>query len=250
VEGRSDRVYIEALQAKRRDLFPVPQERKVAFWSINGISDLPNKLSYWKDILNNIRNEKSLWEKSILLLDRDALSNEEIDALSKSLSERYGINTIFWNAYTIESILLENLTGFCRSLAKQFCCKAEQIQQFITQSKFSEVEFFYFQKIRFERQREGRQKEFEVLNQNTLKSLSAHNKHERFIKGLRQQENQFHLFFNKDDVFDLLQVIYTEFAEKENIFLADEQRLLGVIDHIDGDFWQDSWTHILQKVYG
>jgi len=31
VEGRSDRVYIEALQAKRRNLFPVPQERKVAF---------------------------------------------------------------------------------------------------------------------------------------------------------------------------------------------------------------------------
>ncbi len=142
VEGRSDRVYIEALQAKRRSLFPVPQEKQVAFWSINGISDLPNKLSYWKDILNNIRNEKSLWEKSILLLDRDALSNEEIDALSKSLSERYGIKTIFWNAYTIESILLENLTGFCRSFVKQFCCKIEPIQQLIMQSKFRKVDFF------------------------------------------------------------------------------------------------------------
>jgi len=81
------------------------------------------------------------------LLDRDALSNEEIDALSKSLSERYGIKTIFWNAYTIESILLENLTGFCRSLAKQVCCETEQIQQFIMQSKFSEVDFFENKKI-------------------------------------------------------------------------------------------------------
>jgi len=31
VEGRSDRVYIEALQAKRRSLFPVPQEKRLLF---------------------------------------------------------------------------------------------------------------------------------------------------------------------------------------------------------------------------
>lgn len=245
VEGSSDAVYIEALQQRRTKLFPTKHQNKVAFWSINGIDDLPNKLKYWKSILENISNEKNVWSKSILVLDMDCLSRDEAEELANKIKSEYNINVLFWNSYTIESIILEDINGFSNTFALIFDLDKIEVAREVN-TLLSKINIEEFKK-KISGQRTSREKTYEVFNSRKLK-LNDGQKYYTYIKYLENSQNKANYLFGKDEIFEIFNILFNKFKIVEHI--ENQDLVVEMMQHYDSQYWQSQWTDILNQIYG
>jgi AAA15 family ATPase/GTPase len=245
VEGSSDAIYIEALQQRRTKLFPTKYQNKVAFWSINGIDDLPNKLKYWKSILENISNENNVWSKSILVLDMDCLSKDEAEELANQIKSEYNINVLFWNSYTIESIIFEDINGFCNTFALIFDLDKTEVSREVN-SLLSKINIEEF-KNKISGQRTSREKTYEVFNSRKLK-LNDGQKYYTYIKYLENSQNKANYLFGKDEVFEIFNILFHKFQIVEHI--ENQDLVVEIMQHYDSQYWQSQWTDILKQIYG
>lgn len=245
VEGSSDAIYIEALQRRRTKLFPTKHQNKVAFWSINGIDDLPNKLKYWKSILENISNENNVWSKSILVLDIDCLSTDEAEELANQIKSVYNINVLFWNSYTIESIILEDINGFSNTFALIFDLDKIEVAKEVN-SLLSKINIEQF-KNKISGQRTSREKTYEVFNSRKLK-LNDGQKYHTYINTLENSQNKAQYLFGKDEVFDMFKILFNKFKIVEHI--ENQDLVVEIMQHYDSQYWQSQWTEILKQIYG
>ncbi len=245
VEGRSDALYLEALQYHRENLpFSTVSNKKVSFWSIGSITDLPNKMKYWKDILDNIKNKSSLWEKSILLLDLDFMSLDEMGVLKEELFKNYNIEMIYWKSYTIETIILEDINIFCNSFSKVFTIEREVLYTFV--KKYLDDISLDDYKSKISSQRTQREKSYEVFSNNKLK-LNDGNNYSKYIKLLENSDRLSSLIFKKDDIYELFRIIFKEF--NIDIDLENERIIESLFCNIESSTWQTNWNDILDKIY-
>ena len=247
VEGKSDAEYLEALQHKRESLpFVNPSRKKVAFWSLGSITDLPNKLSYWKDILTPIKNKKSLWEKSILLVDLDFTSIEEMEALKKHFAgKKYNIELIYWQSYTIESILLEDIELFCKSVSRLFGIDLNSLISFVS-SELQKIDIQNFSNS-ISGQRKERETTYSIFKDKALK-LNDGDNYNKYLTSLQNSNRLASLIYNKNDVDKLLQSILNQYNIRTQ--LSSDEVILGLIESIDMVNWQSYWSAILEKIYG
>jgi len=246
VEGKSDAEYLEALQHKRESLpFLNPSRKKVTFWSLGSITDLPNKLSYWKDILTPIKNKQSLWEKSILLVDLDFTSIEEMDALKKEVEKEYDIEMIYWQSYTIESILLEDIQLFCQSVSNLFNINLNSLSQFVS-NELNKIDINNFSNS-ISGQRKQREITYSIFKNKVLK-LNDGNNYNQYMASLKNSNRLASLLYNKDDIDKLLKSIFNQY--NINTQLSSDEIILGLIESIDMKHWQSYWSDILEKIYG
>ena len=115
VEGNTDALYLDILLKK---MFP---NLKFNYWITGGITELLSKLEYYKFMFECFKNKTTLWEKTILVFDRDRLNtNDNIKGnttdqamvLCSLLKQKFGVNSYNWNSYTIESMLLCDVAKF------------------------------------------------------------------------------------------------------------------------------------------
>lgn len=83
--------------------------KKYAYWVLGGVSKVFDRLDHYRTVFSAIRNRQTLWEKSVLILDRDFLNDAHTLALPTIMQERMGIRTHCWDAYTFEATLLTDL---------------------------------------------------------------------------------------------------------------------------------------------
>jgi len=246
VEGKSDAEYLEALQHKRESLpFVNPSRKKVTFWSLGSITDLPNKLSYWKDILTPIKNKQSLWEKSILLVDLDFTSIVEMEALKKEVEKEYNIEMIYWQSYTIESILLEDIQLFCQSVSNLFDIDLNSLSQFVL-NELSKIDINNFSNS-ISGQRKQREITYSIFKNKVLK-LNDGNNYNQYMASLENSNRLASLLYNKEDIDKLLKSIFNQY--NINTELSSDEIILGLIESIDMKYWQSYWSDILEKIYG
>lgn len=246
VEGKSDAEYLEALQYKRESLpFTNPSRKKVSFWSLGSITDLPNKLSYWKDILEPIKNKKSIWEKSIVLVDLDFTSIDEMEALKIALNDKYSIPLLYWKSYTIESILIENTQLFCKSVSSLFQINIVSLSAFVI-AQLQQIDIENFKK-QISSQRVSREKSYSIFKNPKLK-LNDGNNYANYINSLSNSNRLASLLYNKKDIDTLLKSIFNNY--NINTTLTDDEIILRLIEEIDMNDWQPYWSELLEKIYG
>ncbi|MEM9453376.1 MAG: AAA family ATPase [Myxococcota bacterium] len=107
VEGPSDAMLLERIFDL--DRFGGPRERAM-YWSLNGVEGL-RTLPALKVVLEQIRNERSLWAKARVILDRDLLSATQTQAIADAFGQRgnkqpFGIQVHYWTCRTVEATLL------------------------------------------------------------------------------------------------------------------------------------------------
>jgi AAA15 family ATPase/GTPase len=85
------------------------QHKKFMFWVLGGISRVFEDILAYKTVFSNIRNDKTLWEKSVLIFDKDFLSDEHKLVLTQKFKSVLGLNAFSANAYTFESTLMSDL---------------------------------------------------------------------------------------------------------------------------------------------
>ena len=114
VEGDDDaRVIYKLLQE-----FTNNHNRKIMFWVLGGVSKIFDKINSYKDFFSDIKNGKSLWDKSFLIFDKDALTDEHKQIISINLKDKLLINNYCISAYTQESIVFTDFEVLSNILKK------------------------------------------------------------------------------------------------------------------------------------
>jgi predicted ATP-dependent endonuclease of OLD family len=115
VEGQDDARAIYLLLQKG----PSPRNtKKYVFWVLNGISHVFKEILSYKTVFSAIKNNKTLWEKSVLIIDRDFLSDEHCQIIKEKMQEKLGLESYITEAYTLEATLLTDLNKLGRLLTK------------------------------------------------------------------------------------------------------------------------------------
>jgi len=242
IEGKSDAMYIQALQQRRKSMYATSSEKKVSFWSINGIDDLPNKLKYWKQILEKISNEKTIWDKSILVLDSDSLTLDEKSILKEEIKKSFAIETYFWDTYTIETILLENVEVFSKTFSQLFNVDVNTVNN-IVNTEISNVKIENFTK-KINGQRKSRAKTYEFFSNQKLKLYDGDN-HSEFLKYIENMPNKALGLFGKEEVFIILDKLFNSF----DIEVEDEKEDILLNIFLNFQQLQPNWISILKKIY-
>lgn len=89
---------------------PFNKNTKLMFWVLGGVSKVMDKVEWYKFFFSEIRNKQSLWDKSVLVFDRDDLTDEHLRILQNALFDKYGLrNFSHAGFYTQESVFLSNV---------------------------------------------------------------------------------------------------------------------------------------------
>lgn len=248
VEGRSDALYVQALQAKRQSMVPSPHPNQVAFWSINGITDVSHKLKYWKEIFSGIKNSQTLWDKAVLLLDSDYLDQSEMVEVADKIQRCFGIKCYWMPSYTLESSLLLNLQVFEKAATKAFELSGEQVRQRVVEWQTGITVESREDKI--ESQRRARISDFQALGSRSLQGLCDGNHYAAFLQELHSDPERVARLATKDDVISLLRS-FADMSEEASLeTLSDEALILRIIGAAEHSAWFSSWTPILKEIYG
>lgn len=121
VEGEDDARAFDILF--RQQIKP----KKYAYWVLGGVSKVLVNILHYKTVLSSIKNQRTLWDKSALVMDRDFLSDAHCAALPAALQASIGLKTSIADAYTFEATLLTDLVKFSRILVKWLYAKDIQI---------------------------------------------------------------------------------------------------------------------------
>ncbi|MEO0043696.1 MAG: hypothetical protein RL329_3144 [Bacteroidota bacterium] len=133
VEGEDDAQVIYLLLQKA--IIP-KNSKKYVFWVLNGIANVFKEINMYKTLFPQIKNEKSLWDKSVLIMDRDFLSDEHTAKIAQKMKEKLGLPTYIMDVYTFETSLLTDFKKLSRLLAKWIDNKYEQkIDAYILENK-------------------------------------------------------------------------------------------------------------------
>lgn len=82
---------------------------KLMFWVMGGISKVLDKVDMYKAFFSDIKNTKTLWEKSILVFDRDRLTDTHLALLQDDLLHKKLLPNYSHREYTQESVFLTDL---------------------------------------------------------------------------------------------------------------------------------------------
>lgn len=82
---------------------------KLMFWVLGGVSKVLSKVDMYKAFFSDIKNVKTLWEKSRLVFDRDCLTDEHLQYLQDDLHSKKQLPNYAHREYTQESVFLTDL---------------------------------------------------------------------------------------------------------------------------------------------
>jgi AAA15 family ATPase/GTPase len=117
VEGEDDARAFDILL--RQQIRP----KKYAYWVLGGVSKVFDNILHYKTVLANIKNQRSLWDKAALVIDRDFLNDQHQSTLPDKLQTKIGLKARLTDAYTFETTLMTDLPKCARLLSKWLAAK-------------------------------------------------------------------------------------------------------------------------------
>jgi len=116
VEGHNDARYIQTILSNKHQI--ADNAPNVMFWAMGGLDEIIKHIETYQHFFSHIKNKTSLWDKTVLVFDKDRLTQTHRNNLMVALQQKLGINVYIWAAYTIESTLLIETEQFVTLLDK------------------------------------------------------------------------------------------------------------------------------------
>ncbi|MCA6362996.1 MAG: AAA family ATPase [Bacteroidetes bacterium] len=112
VEGNTDAYYIDYILNNKYN------NRKVRamYWTCSSLSVMFDRINFYKELFTSIKNKKTLWEKSVLVFDKDFITESQRKKLAARIQKDYKIKTHIWRSRTFEATLLSEPDKFERML--------------------------------------------------------------------------------------------------------------------------------------
>ncbi|MEY4926501.1 MAG: hypothetical protein RI894_937, partial [Bacteroidota bacterium] len=85
VEGEDDALRMQQLLSLRNT------NKKFAFWILRGVDSIFSQIGLLKDVFSNIKNNKTLWQKAVLLFDKDLMTDVHRQLLMEGFEGKMGI---------------------------------------------------------------------------------------------------------------------------------------------------------------
>ncbi len=253
VEGEDDAQMIYFLLQKT---YSTPNPNKYVFWVMNGISNILKNIAGYKHIFEQIKNKKTLWEKSYLIMDKDILSNEHAQRMTEKIKNVLGIDVFVPSAYTFETILLSDLSKLSLLITQWFSkldiaplhTTHEEIEK-TYQSLGKMLEERYFGQNSLEKQNkdifiyldrknkldmllnEGKADKNSVITQPNLTLY-----YQKYIKDCIQ-EGKFYKLATKDD----LSWFFDEILKPYNKTFDLEKDFLALLESVYINNWYSDW---------
>jgi predicted ATP-dependent endonuclease of OLD family len=105
VEGVNDALRIQKILAlKNNDM------RKFAYWVMGNIDTIFDQIDHYKNVFSEIKNDKTLWEKTVLVFDRDVLTDNQRERLLEAIRAKLKLKKVYtWHSRNFDSLLFSNL---------------------------------------------------------------------------------------------------------------------------------------------
>ena len=103
------------------------RNKRIMFWVLGGVTKVFDNIGAYKRFFSEIRNGKSLWEKSCLVIDQDFLMDNHKTELLGKLKTGMRIKTKCLDVYTQESILLTDVEMLARLLMRHYALSLPSI---------------------------------------------------------------------------------------------------------------------------
>jgi AAA domain, putative AbiEii toxin, Type IV TA system len=103
VEGQDDATRFQKILWLRNG-----DTQRYAFWSGGGVDSYFIQIATMKSIFKTIKNRQTLWQKSILIMDKDDMTDLQRQNIMDGFTNSVGIKTHIWASYNFESVLLSD----------------------------------------------------------------------------------------------------------------------------------------------
>jgi len=113
VEGEDDAKVFRILLNQQ-----INNRKKYMFWVLGGVSEIFENIRSYKSVFSGIKNGSSLWDKAVLVFDKDEIPDEYKNLLIQKFKEKLGIEAYCTNSYTFESTLLADLPKTAKLLSR------------------------------------------------------------------------------------------------------------------------------------
>ncbi|WP_286825067.1 ATP-binding protein [Microcystis sp. LSC13-02] len=234
--------------------------KKYSFWVMGGVSQIFKDLPSYKKIFQLIRNQQNLWQKSVLILDRDFLNDDHKNLILSNLDNRFGLPTYIPRAYTFESILLTDFDKLGRllflwlnrqqnSISVDAVRLAEGLQQAYLSYMNPKLQQLLnddeaFEKIIYQcRSVRDKLKSDDMLGtndksipENDVQLSTAYRNYFNQILNTRD----FYKYAKKDDV----QAIINQVISPHNIAFNIEQDFIALLECVDRSTWFEEWDFL------
>jgi 5S rRNA maturation endonuclease (ribonuclease M5) len=251
VEGEDDARFIQAIV--ERSTSPATSFSAM-YWSFDGVDGVFKHIGAYRDILQQFRNDKTLWEKAVLVIDRDHLMDTQRTAIMKGLSEKLNIPVYISTSYTMEATVLSDVGKFKVLLTQLIqtehghAVDAVRIGGFVDDSmktlrdkltaRIADIEFV---KGLFNRLKTRREK-LEALG--IKKAISTYDgglqvEYLKFANDALTQD-KLHLLADKDDVAEVVKEVHLALSIPFNADFLFER----LIDAATPSTWFDEWKEL------
>lgn len=106
VEGVNDALRIQKLLSLKNNAL-----RKHAYWVMGNVDTILDQIAHYKNVFEEIKNNRSLWEKTVLVFDKDYLTDGQRERLTTNLKNKLKLNKVnVWSSYCFDSILFSDLS--------------------------------------------------------------------------------------------------------------------------------------------
>lgn len=255
VEGDDDARNLSILLQQR-----IQDKNKYMFWSFEGISGIFNNIKYYKEIFSLIKNQSSLWDKAVLIFDKDEFTDQQREELEKAFNDQLDIKTHIWKSYTFETTLLSNhnklislIEKYLRSLDLTVSTESiintveERLQEYC-ETKLAEWQNIsgaykneYFHRIKNEKRSKiedlfkGKGSKIITTNDGMIQSTF-----EAYLKSVCTPSD-IHKLAKKDLIQAIMSEILLPFERTFDI----ENDFIGLLSCVDKSTWQDDWDFLL-----
>lgn len=149
VEGADDAKAIYLLLQKA----VIPKNtKKYVFWVLGGVDRIfkeNTNITSYKVIFEQIKNNRTLWEKSVLIFDRDYIidtdglipgkNTNHVGAILDKFQSKLSLKAYTWSAYTLEAVLLTELEVLAKLLRKWLNSQGKSVSLTLLNNKILEV---------------------------------------------------------------------------------------------------------------
>jgi len=113
VEGADDAQVIDILLKQN-----INNYKKYVYWVLGGVSEVFKRILHYETVLSKIKNNQTLWQKSVLIIDRDHLIDAHQVILPNKFQDKIKLKSHIWSAYTFESTLFTDIPKLAALLNK------------------------------------------------------------------------------------------------------------------------------------
>ncbi|AFW97088.1 MULTISPECIES: ATP-dependent endonuclease [Nostocales] len=247
VEGADDAQVIDILLKQN-----ISNNKKYVYWVLGGVSEVSERILHYKTVFSEVKNNQTLWEKSVLIIDRDFLIDTHQSGLNNEFQNRIYLKSHIWSAYTLESTLFTDIPKLARLLNKWLLKKGINVDINILENEL-QTNYLNHELILATRYNDQKYEDLAFWYKNLQIKLNTvlDNKYmkandQQLNTKVRQHVNNCftnkYLFklMTKDDV----ETVISATLQPHGISFDVKTEFIELIEQVDISLWFDEWNFL------